>query len=209
MTRDGRARNAARNSKAKRGRSAMMQRILCLAAAGILGLTWPAPGFGQRPTVASARPYELDWAGRKADDHPPLVDFERLDGWRIEAESTGDFGDFGDRHSFPHELRRMNCHEGHCLPILSIAQIHVLPPLLLQSFLFTLRAVWHIQKFFSGLVAVEYVSFPFVPRRSRVIPHFTTRGSDHVAELHLGRGNCLHNPLAHPGPCGLCIWPRR
>lgn len=29
------------------------------------------------------RPYELEWAGRTEDDHPPLVDFEDLDGWTV------------------------------------------------------------------------------------------------------------------------------
>ncbi|MBM3494236.1 MAG: hypothetical protein FJX72_07940, partial [Armatimonadetes bacterium] len=29
------------------------------------------------------RPYELDWAGRSRDDHPPLVDFEDLSGWTV------------------------------------------------------------------------------------------------------------------------------
>lgn len=31
------------------------------------------------------RPYELVWAGRTQDDHPPLVDFEDLRGWRVET----------------------------------------------------------------------------------------------------------------------------
>ena len=34
------------------------------------------------------RPYELDWANRTADDHPPLVDFEDLDGWRVECQNA-------------------------------------------------------------------------------------------------------------------------
>lgn len=29
------------------------------------------------------RPYELDWAGRVADDHAPLIDFERDDAWLV------------------------------------------------------------------------------------------------------------------------------
>lgn len=32
-----------------------------------------------------ARPYELEWAGRTRDAHPALVDFQSLDGWRVEA----------------------------------------------------------------------------------------------------------------------------
>lgn len=34
------------------------------------------------------RPYELDWAGRVEDDHPPLVDFEDLTGWRVETKDA-------------------------------------------------------------------------------------------------------------------------
>lgn len=34
------------------------------------------------------RPYELDWAGRYQDDHPPLVDFEDLEGWHVEVEDA-------------------------------------------------------------------------------------------------------------------------
>ncbi len=31
------------------------------------------------------RPYELDWAGRTQDHHPPLIDFEDLTGWTVET----------------------------------------------------------------------------------------------------------------------------
>jgi hypothetical protein len=34
------------------------------------------------------RPYELDWANRSQDDHPPLVDFEDLTGWRVECKNA-------------------------------------------------------------------------------------------------------------------------
>ncbi len=34
------------------------------------------------------RPYEMDWANRFQDDHPPLVDFENLDGWTVKAENS-------------------------------------------------------------------------------------------------------------------------
>ena len=30
------------------------------------------------PGGGGPRPYELDWAGRTADDHAPLIDFEEL-----------------------------------------------------------------------------------------------------------------------------------
>ena len=35
-----------------------------------------------------ARPYELDWAGRTSDDHPPLIDFEQLDGWTVKTRDA-------------------------------------------------------------------------------------------------------------------------
>ena len=35
--------------------------------------------------VVGRRPYELDWANRFQDDHPPLVDFENLDGWTVKT----------------------------------------------------------------------------------------------------------------------------
>jgi len=31
------------------------------------------------------RPYEMVWAGRTEDDHPPLVDFEDVAGWQVEC----------------------------------------------------------------------------------------------------------------------------
>ncbi|MCY3023398.1 MAG: hypothetical protein NTW87_30835 [Planctomycetota bacterium] len=34
------------------------------------------------------RPYELEWANRTQDDHPPLVDFEDLTGWRVECKDA-------------------------------------------------------------------------------------------------------------------------
>ncbi len=38
--------------------------------------------------TVGARPYELDWAGRDQDDHPPLVDFEELSGWTVETRNA-------------------------------------------------------------------------------------------------------------------------
>ncbi|MCX7009054.1 MAG: hypothetical protein NTY53_17700 [Kiritimatiellaeota bacterium] len=34
------------------------------------------------------RPYEMDWAGRTNDDHAPLVDFEKLDGWVVTGKQV-------------------------------------------------------------------------------------------------------------------------
>ncbi len=48
----------------------------------LLGLSAPAAErVGQRP-------YELDWAGRLEDHSPPLVDFEHLEGWRVECRGA-------------------------------------------------------------------------------------------------------------------------
>jgi len=41
----------------------------------------------QEETVGQ-RPYELDWAGRTEDDHPPLIDFEDLTGWTVETRDS-------------------------------------------------------------------------------------------------------------------------
>ncbi|MBT3290281.1 MAG: hypothetical protein HN380_23260 [Victivallales bacterium] len=38
--------------------------------------------------TVGVRPYELDWAGRTTDDHPPLVDFEDMTGWRGETKEA-------------------------------------------------------------------------------------------------------------------------
>jgi len=38
--------------------------------------------------TVGVRPYELDWAGRTQDDHPPLVDFEDLTGWQVETKDA-------------------------------------------------------------------------------------------------------------------------
>lgn len=35
-----------------------------------------------------SRPYEMEWAGRLEDTRPPLVDFENLDGWKIEVRDA-------------------------------------------------------------------------------------------------------------------------
>ncbi len=34
------------------------------------------------------RPYELDWAGRTQDHHPPLIDFEEPAGWMVETKGS-------------------------------------------------------------------------------------------------------------------------
>ena len=49
--------------------------LLFWAATALAG-----PAMASEETVGS-RPYEMVWAARTSDDHPPLVDFENLDGW--------------------------------------------------------------------------------------------------------------------------------
>ncbi len=52
--------------------------VAATAAAMALGVA-----VAQEPV--GVRPYELDWAGRVTETPPPLVDFENLDGWRVET----------------------------------------------------------------------------------------------------------------------------
>ena len=43
------------------------------------------PVRGQENRYKGQRPYELDWAGRYEDDHVPLIDFEKVEAWTIDA----------------------------------------------------------------------------------------------------------------------------
>ena len=56
--------------------------ILFLALLGLL-----TESLAAAETVGK-RPYELDWAGRTQDDHPPLVDFEDLAGWTVHNQNS-------------------------------------------------------------------------------------------------------------------------
>ena len=42
----------------------------------------------ETPGPVGKRPYELDWANRVQDEHPALVDFENLAGWRVECRNA-------------------------------------------------------------------------------------------------------------------------
>lgn len=42
---------------------------------------------GAEPVVGK-RPYEMDWANRFKDDHPPIVDFENLQGWTVRTSDS-------------------------------------------------------------------------------------------------------------------------
>ncbi len=41
-----------------------------------------------RDQPIGSRPYEMEWAGRTEDAHPPLVDFEDLDGWTVDGRQS-------------------------------------------------------------------------------------------------------------------------
>ncbi len=42
----------------------------------------------QEEEVVGERPYEMVWANRTEDDHPPLIDFEDLSGWHVESRNA-------------------------------------------------------------------------------------------------------------------------
>lgn len=46
------------------------------------------PGLGDASGEVGKRPYELVWANRDTDAHPPLVDFEDMTGWRTVCENA-------------------------------------------------------------------------------------------------------------------------
>lgn len=48
---------------------------------------WGANASASEETVGK-RPYEMEWAGRTADSHPALIDFENLDGWTVVADQA-------------------------------------------------------------------------------------------------------------------------
>ncbi len=62
-----------------------MCKLTCALLSTLLGVTVVMA----QEEVVGKRPYELDWAGRMQDDHPPLVDFEDLTGWQV----TGRFSE--------------------------------------------------------------------------------------------------------------------
>lgn len=47
-----------------------------------------ALALAQTEEKVGKRPYELDWAGRTQDDHPPLVNFEDLTGWWVQGQAS-------------------------------------------------------------------------------------------------------------------------
>ena len=59
-------------------KSAVLGILVSIAAA--------AAALGDEPV--GKRPYEMAWANRTADTHPPLVDFENLDRWKTECADS-------------------------------------------------------------------------------------------------------------------------
>jgi len=51
--------------------------------AGLLAAGLAATALAEEPV--GKRPYEMVWANRTEDNHPPLVDFESLDGWTVQG----------------------------------------------------------------------------------------------------------------------------
>ncbi len=60
--------------------------FLALALVPAMCCAYPPSDDGT--TRVGARPYELDWAGRTQDDHPPLVDFEDMTGWTVTVRNS-------------------------------------------------------------------------------------------------------------------------
>ncbi len=54
----------------------------------LMAMTLSIPVLGEEPELVGRRPYELEWANRAADDHPPLLDFEELAGWQVVCENA-------------------------------------------------------------------------------------------------------------------------
>ena len=59
--------------------------ILMFLIGGLIFLGSRDYANGQMNGNKGLRPYELDWAGRFADDHMPLVDFEDMKGWTVSS----------------------------------------------------------------------------------------------------------------------------
>ncbi len=60
-------------------------RTTCL---GVLACTVLAAVTAEETEKVGKRPYEMVWAHRDKDDHAPLIDFEDLDGWKVETRDA-------------------------------------------------------------------------------------------------------------------------
>ena len=62
----------------------------CLPLAVVLATCLDTAHSQDAPTgePVGKRPYEMVWAGRESDDHPPLIDFETPVDWRVTCEDA-------------------------------------------------------------------------------------------------------------------------
>ncbi len=91
----------------------------------------PATALAQE--VVGERPYEMDWAGRTEDDHPPLIDFESPGDWTVETENSiaafertreqQIFGDYVGRFTYRFELGASTREGANTAPI-----VYIRPP---------------------------------------------------------------------------------
>ncbi len=62
--------------------------LLAVVAVGVAVVLPRGLVAGDEEGPVGKRPYEMEWAGRTADDHPALVDFEDLAGWTVECQDA-------------------------------------------------------------------------------------------------------------------------
>lgn len=80
--------------------------------------------FAEEPEVVGERPYEMVWANRHQDDHPPLVDFEDLTGWKVEAEQAeGRFKRTREQQIWDRYVGKLTYRATGTNP-----EVHILPP---------------------------------------------------------------------------------
>ena len=93
-----------------------MQRLTAVLAATSV--------FAACVCAEGVRPYELDWAGRVKDEIAPLVDFEDLDGWRVEAsDAVAEFATSRDQLLWGDHVARLTYRADGPKPV-----IRLLPP---------------------------------------------------------------------------------
>ncbi len=66
----------------------MTTEILCTTIFMTTFLATNNISWGEDKEIVGERPYEMEWANRTEDAHPPLVDFEDLTGWRVETSDA-------------------------------------------------------------------------------------------------------------------------
>ena len=66
----------------------MTTEILCTTMFMATVLATSNVSWGEDEEVIGQRPYEMEWANRTEDTHPPLIDFEDLTGWQVETTNA-------------------------------------------------------------------------------------------------------------------------